>query len=1034
MARPGETHTDDSPEALLLLLTGDDPAEVEAFSSCNPAAKPALDDLKLEYLELLPRLEIWACREKGRLAAPGDKATGGGPPEDRFPGYLVLGEIGRGGMGRVFKAQELATGRQVAIKRFPAGATPRQRERFFREVDFLSRLKSPHVVAFYGGGAEDGDLYYVMELLEGETLAERIARWREGPEPPESRLDRAVRIVISACAGLDLLHAEGIVHRDVKPSNVFITRTGDVKVIDLGLAWDQDAPSITESGVVVGTLAYMSPEQILGVKGPHGRRSDVFSLGATLYEAVTLRRPFEEDEGRRGLRRILDVDPLPPCRVDRAVPPDLSAVIQKAMELEPERRYATAGDMAADLRSHLLGGPVSARPIGRWGRTVRRVRRKRRLVLAGSLAVLAVLASAAAIGRWQAQAVRQEAAASALRESRTAEEEHGRLLRDLEAARAAKAEAERLLDPSRPSRSRGTWLALREKVRDLEARSQASIDTAVLALQRGLELDNSNREILGSLTGLLWERYLAAEAAGQAPEVRRLRAQILSYAPALADRLRPRGTVSVQSDPPGAEAYLFRYEPVGLLLQPVPYHPSRGPLLGAEQLPEPAMRVVRPPDPLLSLYGIRPGDRILSVAGQSVGTSGNRLLQEVKGESDGESMVVLERDGERLHVSLHEWVKEESGAPAPVGLDGPGVEKPSMLLNACVETDAFPLEILPEALAGRTPIPDFEVEAGSYLLVLRADGRRDTRVPFVVHRGSEVRLRPRLFAHGEVPDGFVHVPAGPAWVGGDPAAHYPEPERFIHLEDYFISRHELSMTQYLELLSDPGVRRELEGLEDPNRGGLLPVEWRGSEAVPHYSRGPDGTYGASGKRAQSWVARWISRLAADRFVDWLNRREAQRGGRWTFALPSADELEKAARGADGRLFPWGNDFEWSLVSSHRSNPSQTSRCFPCPTDCSPYDVRHLAGSVAEMTRTDEPPPCEDPSRVNPRNLDYRVKGGSAFDDLEPPFRVGGHTRERKREASYRLGFRLVAYPRTPGAASAAGGADGAAPGAAGGGR
>ena len=135
------------------------------------------------------------------------------------------------------------------------------------------------------------------------------------------------------------------------------------------------------------------------------------------------------------------------------------------------------------------------------------------------------------------------------------------------------------------------------------------------------------------------------------------------------------------------------------------------------------------------------------------------------------------------------------------------------------------------------------------------------------------------------------------------------------------------------------------------------------------------------------------------------------GGRRTFKVPTADELEKAERGADGRLFPWGNTFDFSLASTYRSSEDKASRSLHYATDQSPYGVRDLAGSLAELTRTDELPPRADPQFESPRYMECRIKGGSAFDDLEPYFHSSGHLRERNYQGSERAGFRLVAYPR-----------------------
>jgi formylglycine-generating enzyme required for sulfatase activity len=215
----------------------------------------------------------------------------------------------------------------------------------------------------------------------------------------------------------------------------------------------------------------------------------------------------------------------------------------------------------------------------------------------------------------------------------------------------------------------------------------------------------------------------------------------------------------------------------------------------------------------------------------------------------------------------------------------------------------------------------------------------------------------------------------------------------------------------MEFLNHPETRQRIEAEGGLEQSELIPKEVGARGLRLRCKLGSDGLIEAPHPAEGGWSVRFVSRLAADAFVSWKNRREDERGGRFTFALPSDQEMEKAARGADGRLFPWGSIFDWSLLSSNLSCDSQRSRTYAFATDASAYDIRDLAGNVAEWTRTDDLPPGNDLGGVDPKHHDARVKGGSGFDDLDPFFHLGGHTRERKQEANYRIGFRLVAYPR-----------------------
>jgi serine/threonine-protein kinase len=276
----------------------------------------------------------------------------------------------------------------------------------------------------------------------------------------------------------------------------------------------------------------------------------------------------------------------------------------------------------------------------------------------------------------------------------------------------------------------------------------------------------------------------------------------------------------------------------------------------------------------------------------------------------------------------------------------------------------------------------------------------------LLRRGESCVLDVTLIREEDLGAEFVHIPRGPSILGGDPEAFYPEPRREAGLDDFLIARRELSPEEYFQFLNDPQMQVEVESRSSHPYENLLPVDPNnGGRRL--WSRF-EGEHAAYAYLLSEPSVRGVSRLAAERYVAWLNDREQRAGGRRRFALPSADELEKAARGADGRLFPWGNRFDWSLASTWRSNESGATREQGFPTDCSPYGVYDLAGGLAEFTRTDEDPP--DKQRDEPARIECRIKGGSWFDDLEPYFHIAGHTRERTRDPHLRVGFRVVAYP------------------------
>jgi tetratricopeptide (TPR) repeat protein len=268
-----------------------------------------------------------------------------------LPRYEILGEIRRGGMGVVYRAWDPQLGREVALKVLleEGGATPEARERFLREAQLAANLHHPNIVPVYDTGECMGQLYLAMLLIEGTTL-------------DQAKLDLRGNLaaVRDAARALDYAHAQGVVHRDVKPSNLMVDRQGHVYVTDFGLARRTDVSAkLTLSGVILGTPTYMPPEQARGQEATP--RSDVYSLGATLYELVSGAAPFTGSDALSVVQGVILQDPVPPRGKNPSLPSVIETIILKAMEKEPERRYSTAGALADDLQRYLDGEPVLAR-------------------------------------------------------------------------------------------------------------------------------------------------------------------------------------------------------------------------------------------------------------------------------------------------------------------------------------------------------------------------------------------------------------------------------------------------------------------------------------------------------------------------------------------------------------------------------------------------------------------------------------------------------------------------------------------------
>ncbi|MGK8486044.1 protein kinase domain-containing protein [Nocardia asiatica] len=257
-----------------------------------------------------------------------------------FGHYRLDRLLGSGGMGEVWLAHDTTTDRAVALKVLASGyaADTRFRQRFTREARLAAQVRGPHLVPIHSFGELDGRLYIDMEYIEGSDVAALLRR--------QGRLDlgQAIDIVTQTAAALDIAHRAGLVHRDVKPSNIMVTPDGTVYLIDFGTAHRSDQPSITATGNVVGTLAYMAPERFDGTAGP---RSDQYSLACVLYECVTGRRPFEGSDPPQLLRAHLMRIPPPASALNPAVPPELDVVIARGMAKDPAQRWSSAGELAS---------------------------------------------------------------------------------------------------------------------------------------------------------------------------------------------------------------------------------------------------------------------------------------------------------------------------------------------------------------------------------------------------------------------------------------------------------------------------------------------------------------------------------------------------------------------------------------------------------------------------------------------------------------------------------------------------------------
>jgi serine/threonine protein kinase len=406
-------------DAYTALRQAGGPADPEAFARNHPEHADTLRRL-LPLLEVLDDLgnSSGSSRPRGVPEALGELGD-----------FRLRREIGRGGMGVVYEAEQISLRRRVALKVLPFAAAldPRQLQRFQKEAQAAAHLHHTNIVPVHAIGLDRGFPFYAMQLIDGQSLAEVIRTLRhEGPSRPDtlraalaseashqapSYFRAVARLGVQAAEALDYAHEQGVIHRDIKPANLLLDSAGQLWVADFGLARFRAEPALSASGDVVGTLRYMSPEQALAKRALVDHRSDIYGLGVTLYEALTLEPAFPAVDREELLRQIAAGQPRPPRRINPALPTELETLVLKAMAPEPEGRYATAGEMADDLRRFLEDRPVLARKPSLGFRAARWARRHQPLMAAAVGVLLLALAGfiTATLLLWQAHQDKEKA-------------------------------------------------------------------------------------------------------------------------------------------------------------------------------------------------------------------------------------------------------------------------------------------------------------------------------------------------------------------------------------------------------------------------------------------------------------------------------------------------------------------------------------------------------------------------------------------------------------------------------------------------
>jgi len=716
--------------------------------------------------------------------------------------YTILGELGTGGMGKVYLAYDQDLHRRVALKVVTV-AEPKYIRRFLEEAQVMAQLDHANIVPVHEVGITEGKPYYTMKVVRGRTLRAVIKKLKAGDEATrkEFSLARRMQVFVQIGQAVSYAHAKGVIHRDLKPTNVMLSEHGEVQVLDWGVSKVLDSAdvdtasesSLTQTGHVVGTPHYMAPEQAKGEEVTAA--ADIYALGVMLYELLVLERPFLGSLMEVMASHVHDVPVAPRQRApDRIIPLELEAVCLRALRKDPGERFSSAGAMLAEVQS--------------WAEAEADKAKRHELAEAKAAQGRARLAEYL---RLKGEVVRLEA------ETKTV--------------------AERF-ENWQPAEEKTELFAAEDRAHQADQRLIELSAATVQTLTDALAFADDHASAREGLADYYWSRFLDAERSHDQKRMsfhHRMTGQY--HDGKYARELKGDGSLSLTSDPPGAEVSLYELVEAGPIL--------------------------------------------------------------------------VERNQRHLGV---------------------------------------------------TPLAETPLPLGSYLVILKKEGYRDTRYPVCITRNKAWSGEVNLCTEEEIGPGFLHVPAGPFVMGGDPDSATSLARSAPRVEDFFLAQHPVTHCEYLEFLNELA---RTDGMEAAK--GRSPRYRPGEPGSSYLLENGTGELQLPGVDAEGdeWHLRqpvvsvnWHDAIA---YCEWRSRRDGL-----AYRLPTEEEWEKAARGVDGRWYPWGWRFDPSLCNMRDSRKERPSPVVveEFPGDVSVYGVRGLAGNTEDWTSSEDIQGTGDSRRVD----------------------------------------------------------------------